>query len=155
MSEDLSVTVTSWLIFLDGLLAALVWRLAQKSREKHLEIKEKACGCCLIRISQSDSSPASFRLALLPKTQHRRFPRMFSLCSWRAPAVCSSGISVALPQTGPGELTIVPQASLLGQAEGPPSGSSRAGRFSSVPAHLSSICWREVLGCFIIIISFK
>lgn len=36
MSKDLSVTVTAWLIFLDGLLAALVWGLDQKSVEPSL-----------------------------------------------------------------------------------------------------------------------
>ena len=81
-----------------------------------------------------------------------------SLHSWRAPSLClQCYLCEADPDTPRSASPLSPKPLCWHRKRGPPSGSPRVGRFLFllIPVHLCSICWSEVLVCFVMITSFK
>lgn len=132
MCEDLLVTMTQWLIFPDGLLAALVWGWDQKSIEEYMEIKDKVCGCCSVRMFWSNSSPPfilhSFSIYSTGDSEGH------SLLGWRMPWLCLQCYHCKVAPDRPRRAS-PPSPKLLcwHRKKGLPSGSSRAGRFFTHP----------------------
>lgn len=117
-----------------------------------LEIKGKVCGGGSGRISLLTPLPLPAHTPFY--TAAKILKGALSVVGGR-PHCASSGISGRLAHVGPGEPTHCPPSLSAGTGRRvPPPEAPGLGGFSLIPAHLCSICWSEVLMCFIIIISF-